>query len=75
LALAAAEERIMASFDVKDFPDIGTILRTLERLFEERAEPSQWSGYTFFCVAQRRAIPREGLRKQEDGQRASRSEW
>ncbi len=73
LALAAAEERVMVSFDVKDFPDIarrwaeagrphaglaivvgidhgefGTILRVLETLFEERAEPGQWSERTCF---------------------------
>jgi predicted nuclease of predicted toxin-antitoxin system len=71
LALATAEERVMVSFDVKDFPDIarrwaeagrphaglaivvgidhgefGAILRALEKLFEERAEPGQWSEHT-----------------------------
>ena len=64
LALAGAEERVMVSFDVKDFPDIarrwaeagrshaglaivvgidhgefGTILRTLEKLFDEPGAP------------------------------------
>jgi predicted nuclease of predicted toxin-antitoxin system len=73
LALAAAEERVMVSFDAKDFPDIarrwaeagrphtglaivvgidhgelGTILRVLEKLFEEHAEPGRWSEYTCF---------------------------
>ena len=75
LNLAAAEKRVMVSFDVKDFPDIarrwaeagrshaglaivvgidhgefGTILRILEKLFEERAEPGQWSERTFFVA-------------------------
>ncbi len=79
LALAASEERVMVSFDVKDFPEIarrwaeagrahaglaivvgidhgefGEILRALEGLFEERAEPSEWSECTLF-------VPRIGL--------------
>ncbi len=73
LALATAEERVMVSFDVKDFPDIarrwaesgrphaglaivvgidhsefGTILQILGKLFEEGAEPDQWSERTLF---------------------------
>lgn len=78
LALAAKEQRVLVTFDVKDFPDIarrwaeagrahaglaivvgidhgefGEILRALEALFEERAEPSKWSGCTLF-------VPRVG---------------
>lgn len=73
LALASEEERILVSFDVKDFPDIarrwaeggrshaglaivvgidhgefGAILRVLEALLEEHADPSAWSGCTYF---------------------------
>lgn len=73
LALAGAEERVMVTFDVKDFPAIvrrwaeagrshagcaivvgidhgefGTILRVLESLFEERADPGEWSDCTYF---------------------------
>lgn len=75
LALAAGEERVMVSFDVKDFPEIargwaeagrphaglaivvgidhgefGTILRVLESLFEERADPAEWSECTYFVA-------------------------
>ncbi|MBA3865680.1 MAG: DUF5615 family PIN-like protein [Solirubrobacterales bacterium] len=73
LALAAEEERVMVSFDIKDFPGIarrwaeaghphaglaivvgidhgefGTILRVLESLFEEHADPGAWSECTYF---------------------------
>ena len=73
LALAGSEERVMVTFDVKDFPAIvrrwaevgrshagcaivvgidhgefGTILRALEKLFEERADPSEWCECTYF---------------------------
>lgn len=75
LALAAAERRILLTFDVKDFPDIarrwaeagrshaglaivvgidhgefGTILSTLEQLFEERPSDGEWSDYTCFVA-------------------------
>ncbi len=75
LALASAEERVLVTFDVKDFPDImrrwaeagsahagcatvvgidhgefGTILRVLENLFEERSDPAEWSGLTYFVA-------------------------
>lgn len=78
LALAAAERRILLTFDVKDFPDIaqrwaeagrshaglaivvgidhgefGTILSTLEQLFEERPRDAEWCDYTCF-------VPRRG---------------
>ncbi len=73
LALASEEERILVTFDVKDFPDIarrwaeagrphaglaivvgidhgqfGAILRVLEALLEERADPGAWSECTYF---------------------------
>ncbi|MBW8060033.1 MAG: hypothetical protein FVQ78_06785 [Solirubrobacterales bacterium] len=73
LALATEEERILVTFDVKDFPGIarrwaeagrphagcaivvgidhgefGTILRVLDRLFEERSDPGAWRDYTCF---------------------------
>jgi hypothetical protein len=73
LALATDEQRVMVSFDVKDFPgiarrwaeaghahaglaivvgvdhgELGTILRLLESLFEERADPGKWSDRTCF---------------------------
>ena len=73
LALASVEERVMVTFDVKDFPEIarrwaeagrahagcaivvgidhgefGTILRALERLFEEQPDPGRWRDYTCF---------------------------
>ena len=73
LALAGAEERVMVTFDVKDFPAIarrwaesgrphpglaivvgidhgefGTILRALESLLEERADPGEWRECTYF---------------------------
>ncbi len=75
LALACDEERVLVTFDVKDFPDIvrrwaesgrahagcaivvgidhgefGTILRVLEGLFEERSDPDEWSGLTYFVA-------------------------
>lgn len=77
LTLATSEERVMVTFDVKDFPDIarrwaeagrahaglaivvgidhgefGEVLRVLEGLFEERAEPGEWRERT--CFASRR---------------------
>ncbi len=75
LALASDEERVLVTFNVKDFPDIvrrwaeagrtpagcaivvgidhsvfGTILGVLESLFEERSDPAEWSGRTYFVA-------------------------
>lgn len=73
LSLASKEERILVTFDVKDFPDIarrwaeaerphaglaivvgiehgefGAILRVLEALLKEHADPGAWSERTYF---------------------------